>query len=40
MYAPSAGNEQAWQFIVLEGEMLKKYLTKIEMFLIQLHLEY
>ncbi|HOV13797.1 MAG TPA: nitroreductase family protein [Spirochaetota bacterium] len=26
MYAPSAGNEQAWQFIVLEGEVLKKYL--------------
>ncbi len=28
MYAPSAGNEQAWQFIVLEGEMLKKYLDQ------------
>ncbi len=26
MYAPSAGNEQAWQFVVLEGEALAKYL--------------
>jgi nitroreductase len=26
MYAPSAGNEQAWQFVILEGEVLKKYL--------------
>lgn len=26
MYAPSAGNEQAWQFIILEGEVLIKYL--------------
>jgi nitroreductase len=27
MYAPSAGNEQAWQFVVLEGDVLKKYLS-------------
>ncbi|MBN1533762.1 MAG: nitroreductase family protein [Spirochaetes bacterium] len=27
MYAPSAGNEQAWQFIVLKGEILKRYLA-------------
>jgi nitroreductase len=26
MFAPSAGNEQAWQFIVLKGDTLKKYL--------------
>lgn len=26
MYAPSAGNEQAWQFVVLKGDTLKKYL--------------
>jgi nitroreductase len=26
MYAPSAGNEQAWQFVVLEGDVFKKYL--------------
>ncbi|OHD12452.1 MAG: hypothetical protein A2086_07300 [Spirochaetes bacterium GWD1_27_9] len=26
MYAPSAGNEQAWQFIILEGDVLKEYL--------------
>jgi nitroreductase len=26
MNAPSAGNEQAWQFVVLQGEMLQKYL--------------
>lgn len=25
MNAPSAGNEQAWSFVVLEGEMLTKY---------------
>jgi len=26
MYAPSAGNEQAWQFIVISGDVLKEYL--------------
>lgn len=26
MNAPSAGNEQPWHFIVLQGEVLKKYL--------------
>ena len=26
MYAPSAGNEQAWQFVVLRGEALGEYL--------------
>jgi nitroreductase len=25
MNAPSAGNEQAWQFVVLQGEMFQKY---------------
>ena len=28
MYAPSAGNEQAWQFIVVTGDPLKKFLEK------------
>lgn len=27
MQAPSAGNEQAWQFVVLQGETLQKYLA-------------
>jgi nitroreductase len=27
MYAPSAGNEQAWQFVVLEGDVVKKYCS-------------
>ena len=27
MNAPSAGNEQAWQFVVLQGETLQKYLA-------------
>jgi nitroreductase len=27
MNAPSAGNEQAWQFVVLEGEVLSHYLA-------------
>ncbi len=27
MNAPSAGNEQAWHFIVLDGEALEKYLA-------------
>ena len=27
MNAPSAGNEQAWQFVVLTGETLEKYLA-------------
>ncbi len=27
MYAPSAGNEQAWQFVVLEGEPFAEYLA-------------
>jgi nitroreductase len=26
MYAPSAGNEQAWQFIILQGDTLAQYL--------------
>ena len=27
MYAPSAGNEQAWQFVFLDGDMFKNYLS-------------
>lgn len=26
MYAPSAGNEQAWQFVIIKDAVLKKYL--------------